>query len=106
MANLALTSYMRREHPDSFTVWQHFVIPWVATLALLPVLVVTLYPIPSWPYSITPYLFFVALVVGFAYMQWREWRHPGVLGRGATMLVGSRSAAEGEVDWDEPIAPP
>jgi amino acid transporter len=106
MANLALTSYMRREHPDSFTIWQHFVIPWAATLALLPVLVVTLYPIPSWPYNITPYLFFAALVVGFAYMQWREWRHPGVLRRGATMLVGSRSAAEGEVDWDKPIAPP
>jgi amino acid transporter len=106
MANLALTSYMRREHPDSFTVWQHLVIPWAATLALLPVLVVTLCPIPPWPYNITPYLFFLALVVGFAYMQWREWRYPGVLRRGATMLVGSRSAAEGEVDWDKPIAPP
>jgi len=33
-------------------------------------------------------------------MQWREARHPGVLRRGATMLVGHRTDAEGDVDWD------
>ena len=34
MANLALTSYMRREQRARFTIWQHVVIPWIATLAL------------------------------------------------------------------------
>ena len=99
-ANLALTSYMRREHPDHFSVWHHLVSPWIATLALLPVLFVTVYPTPAWPYSMTPYLFLAALIVGFLYMQRREARHPGALLRGATMLVGSRTTAEGEVDWD------
>jgi amino acid transporter len=103
MANLALTSYIRREHRDRFTVWQHVVIPWVGTLALLPVLFVTVYPFPPWPYNITPYLFLVALVVGFGYMQWLESRNPGALRRGATMLVGSRSTPEGDVDWDKPV---
>jgi amino acid transporter len=102
MANLALTSYMRRAHPDSFTVWQHVVVPWVATLSLLPVLFVTVYPVPAWPYNITPYLFLGALVLGFVYMQWLEWRDPGALARGATMLVGSRSTKQGDVDWDKP----
>ncbi|HUI43879.1 MAG TPA: APC family permease [Terriglobia bacterium] len=105
MANLALTAYIRREHPDDFRVWRHVVIPWMGTLALLPVLFVTVYPVPSWPYNVTPYLFVVALIFGFGYMQWCEWRHPGALRRGATVLVGHRTDAEGDVDWDSPTAP-
>jgi amino acid transporter len=105
MANLALTRYMRREQRDKFTVWQHVVVPWIATLALLPVLFVTVYPEPSWPYNITPYLFLVALTVGFAYMQWRESRNPGALSRSAIMLIRSGGTAEGEVERNEPIAP-
>ncbi len=73
-------------------------------MALLPVLFVTVYPVPSWPYNITPYLFVVALVVGFGYMWWLELRNPGALRRGATMLVGRRTDAEGDVDWDAPTA--
>jgi amino acid transporter len=99
MANLALTFYIRREHPKNFSVWRHAVMPWLGTLALLPVLFVTIYPVPSWPYNITPYLFVVSLIIGFGYMKWRELRNPGALRRGATMLVGSRSDAEGNVDW-------
>jgi amino acid transporter len=105
MANLALTAYIRREHPGDFSVWRHGVLPWIGTLALLPVLWVTVYPVPSWPYNITPYLFIAALVVGFGYMQWRERRNPGALKRGATMLVGRPGDASGDVDWDAPPAP-
>jgi amino acid transporter len=105
MANLALTSYIRREHRANFSVWHHLVSPWLATVALLPVLFVTIYPVPERPYNMAPYFFAAALIVGFAYMQWREARNPGALRRGATMLVGSRSTAEGDVDWDKPIAP-
>jgi len=105
MANLALTAYIRREHRDDFSVWRHGVIPWVGTLALLPVLWVTVWPVPAWPVNITPYLFVAALLVGFGYMLWRERRHPGVLKRGATMLVGRPGDARGDVDWDAPDAP-
>jgi amino acid transporter len=103
MANLALTRYMRSEQQADFTVWQHVVIPWAATLALLPVLLVTVYPEPSWPYNVTPYLFLVSLMVGFAYLQWRERRNPGVLRRGATMLIRSESAGAGESERNEPV---
>jgi len=102
MANLALTRYMRREQRAKFTVWQHVVVPWIATLALLPVLFVTVYPEPSWPYNITPYLFAVALLVGFAFMQWRESRNPGALRRGAMMLIRSGGTSEDELGCDEP----
>jgi FixJ family two-component response regulator len=47
VANLALTSYIRREHRDNFSVWHHVVSPWIGTLALLPVLFVTVYPVPA-----------------------------------------------------------
>ncbi len=80
MANLALTRYMRREHPAKFTVWQHLVAPWVATLALVPVLFVTVFPEQPWPYKLTPYLFAGFLVVGVVYMRWNEWQNPGALG--------------------------
>lgn len=96
MANLALTRYMRLEQRSNFTVWQHVLVPGIATLALLPVLFVTVYPEPSWPYNITPYLFLVALLAGFAYMQWRESRNPGALNRGGMMLTGSGEAKEGD----------
>jgi amino acid transporter len=105
MANLALTSYIRGERPEDFSVWRHVVIPWIGTLALLPVLFVTVYPVPAWPYNVTPYLFVVALVAGFGCMQWCESRHPGALLRGATMLIGHRTDAEGDVDWDPAASP-
>ena len=105
MANLALTSYIRREHPDDFRVSRHVVVPSIGTLALLPVLFVTVYPVPDWPYNVTPFLFVAALIFGFGYMQWCESRHPGALRRGATMLVGHRTDAEGDVDWDSPVPP-
>ena len=76
-----------------------------ATLALLPVLFVTVYPVPSWPYNLTPYIFIAALIIGFGYMQWREVRRPGSLVRGATMLVGRVDDAQGDVDWDASASP-
>jgi len=98
MANLALTSYMRRVHPENFSVWQHVVVPWAATLALVPVLFITLYPLPDWPYDIAPYLFLAGLLAGFGYMQWLEVRDPGALQRGAAMLVDGGRGAYGVSD--------
>jgi amino acid transporter len=105
MANLALTSYMRREQRARFTIWQHLVIPWIATLVLIPVLFVTVYPKPAWPYSLTPYLFLAGLVAGFAYMQWRESRYPGALRRGAMMLGPVADGPGRDVEPDKPSAP-
>jgi amino acid transporter len=98
IANLALTAYIRREHPAQYSTWQHGVVPIFASLALLPVLFVTVYPVPDWPNNLTPYIYVISLVLGFAYMQWREWRAPGALTRATAMLAysGSVSAESSE----------
>jgi amino acid transporter len=100
MANIALTAYIRREHPDDYNFWRHLIIPGIGTVALLPVLWTTVYPVPSWPYNLTPYLFIAALIIGAGYMIWRERSKPGSLQRGATMLVGHTTDDQGDVDWD------
>jgi amino acid transporter len=102
MANLALTRYVHREQRAHFTLWRHVFIPSIATLALLPVLFVTVYPVPAWPYTLTPYLFLVIVMVGIAYMQWCEWRNPGTLRRGAQMIVLCGSAEEGHEVAESP----
>ena len=100
MANLALTSYMRRAHRESFSIWRHVIFPWAGTLTFAPVLFVTVYPVPGWPYNFVPYLYLGAMLVGLAYLFWLESSNPEALRRGATMLVGSRTTASGDVDWD------
>ncbi|MBV9886250.1 MAG: APC family permease [Acidobacteria bacterium] len=94
MSNLALTRYMRREQPAHFSMWRHGVVPWIATLCLLPVLFVTIYPQPTWPDNVTPYVFAVALVLGFGYMKWRESSNPGALDRAAAMLTRGTHPSE------------
>jgi amino acid transporter len=101
MANLALTSYMRREHRDRFSIWKHVVVPWIGTLALLRVLYVTVSPVPAWPYNLVPYVFIVGFLMAIPYMWWIESRNPGALQKGATMLVGSRASDGGDVNWDK-----
>jgi len=91
MANLALTQYMRREQRAQFRIWLHMLVPTFATLVLLPVLFVTVYPLPPWPYNLTPYAFLILMFVGLAYMYWREWRNPGALERGARMIMSGQS---------------
>jgi amino acid transporter len=88
MANLALTQYMRREQRVHFRIWLHVLVPSVATLVLLPVFFVTVYPVPPWPYNLAPYAFLILMIVGLAYMYWREWRYPGALDRGAALITG------------------
>jgi len=105
MANFALTAYIRREHRADYNPWKHLVLPGIGTLALLPVLWTTVYPVPAWPINLTPYIFIAVLLVGVGYMVWLERRRPGALQRGATKLVGRRTDAQGDVDWDADAVP-
>jgi len=100
MANVALTAYVRRDLPQHFSIWRHCIVPWIGTLALVPVFFVTLYPVPAWPTNITPYCFVLLLITGIGYMYWLSSKSPEALQRGATMLVGSPIDEAGDVEWE------
>jgi hypothetical protein len=55
--------------------------------------------------QLNPFLFLISLLVGFAYMQWRELRNPGALRKGALLLIRNGGTSEGELECDEPVTP-
>lgn len=67
-ANIALTVFVRREHPADFNLWIHGLVPALGTLFLLPVIVVTVWPLPDYPVSLTPFLFLGMMLAGFVVM--------------------------------------
>src|SRR5579864_45532 len=75
-ANIALTVYVRREHPEDFQPWRHGIVPIVGTLFLLPVIVVTVLPLPEYPLSLTPFLYVAMMLIGFVAMKIIEMRRP------------------------------
>ena len=78
-ANIALTVFVRREHPADFNLWSHGMAPVAATLFLLPVIVVTVWSNPDYPLSLTPWIFVAMMLVGFVVMKIIERRRPEAL---------------------------
>jgi amino acid transporter len=70
LANISLYRFMRAEHPDQYNPFRHLIVPVVGTLMLLPVLWVTFYPVPAFPFNLVPYAVIVWLVIG-AVVAWR-----------------------------------
>jgi amino acid transporter len=94
LANFALTAFIRREHPTSFGVWRHSIVPVVGTLLLIPVMFVTIWPIPPYPLNLAPYLFVILMLVGLTVMKVVEVRRPGTLAQGRSMLIGTVETQE------------
>jgi amino acid transporter len=97
LANFALTTFIRREQPTSFHVWRHGIVPVVGTLLLIPVIFVTVFPIPPYPLNLTPYLFVILMIAGFVVMKVVEARQPGALARGSSTLISTVEEAEPQV---------
>ncbi len=89
LANFALTTFIRCEHPARFDVWWHGIVPVVGTLLLIPVMFVAVWPIPPYPLDLTPYLFLSLMIVGFVVMKVVEVRRPGARAQGSSMLIGT-----------------
>jgi amino acid transporter len=90
LANIALTVFVRREHWADFSVWRHGIVPAVGTLALLPVIVVTVQTVPDYPLSLTPALFGALMVIGFVAMKIIEVRRPEALARAGSSAEPGR----------------
>ena len=98
MANIALTAFVRREHPEDFNIMLHVIVHLVGTLLLIPVLYVTVYPVPAYPINLTPYIFIALLVIGFVVMLIIAARRPEALDQESSMLIRTvESAREAEL---------
>ncbi len=98
MANIALTTYVRREHPTDFNITRHVIVPLIGTILLLPVLYITVYPVPAYPINLTPYIFIGIMVIGFIVMLIIQARKPSALNQESTMLIRTvESASEAEL---------
>lgn len=87
MANIALISYIRRDRPQDFKPWLHLVFPILGSLALLPALFTTVWPVPAYPDWICFYVFVAWILAGVVGLIWLTRRKPEALARGATMMV-------------------
>jgi amino acid transporter len=76
-ANIALTVFVRREHPADFNIWLHGIVPTLGTLFLLPVIVVTIMSNLDYPLNLTSYLFVALMILGYVVMKVIERRRPG-----------------------------
>ena len=99
LANFALTTFVRREHRADFSIWQHAVVPIVGTVLLLPVAFVTVWPVPTYPFNLTPYLFIALVVIGYVVMKIVEARRPEALAKGSSLLI---STVDIGPEFDEP----
>jgi amino acid transporter len=80
-ANIALTVFVRREHPADFNAWLHGVVPIIGSLFLLPVIVVNVLAVTDYPFNLTPFLFVGLMLLGFVVMKIIEMRRPEALAR-------------------------
>ena len=101
MANIALTTFVRREHRADFNIVRHVIVPLVGTLLLIPVLYITVYPVPAYPINLTPYIFIALLIVGFVAMLVIATRRPAALDQESTLLIRTVETAT-ESDLREP----
>jgi len=101
MANLALISYIRRERPQDFRPWLHLVFPILGSLALLPALFTTVWPVPAYPDWICFYVFVAWLLAGAVGLIWLSRNRPDNLRQGMTTMV-MKGAADAPGDTDAP----
>jgi amino acid transporter len=87
LANIALTAFVRRRHASDFRIWRHGIVPALGTFFLLPVVFVTVWPVPDYPENLTPYVFVGLMAVGIAVMALLQRRRPEALARGSSILA-------------------
>lgn len=96
LSNCALTSFIRREHPADFNLLRHWIMPTAGTLFLIPVTVVTIWPVPGYPQYLMPYTFVALMIAGVVVMKVLDVWWPEVLARRLSEenLVGDTPALE------------
>jgi amino acid transporter len=71
---VAAIAYFRRTRPGDGA-WRNYVIPLVGIVILVPAVYTAFYPNPGPPLNIAPYVMVAWLILGGAYLFWRETRN-------------------------------
>jgi amino acid transporter len=66
----------------------HVVSAVVAVVLLAVVIFGTVYPVPSWPYNVLPYVFLALVGLGVAYFLFLRWRSPEQLAQVEAEVLG------------------
>lgn len=76
LGNIALVRFYRREYPGEFSFWLHGVFPIVSSLFLVVALIGSIFPVPSYPLNLTPYIVLVWIIIGFAVLTYLRRKRP------------------------------
>jgi amino acid transporter len=76
LGNIALVRFYRREYPGEFSFWLHGVFPIVSSLFLVVALIGSIFPVPSYPLNLTPYIVLVWIIIGFAVLIYLRRKRP------------------------------
>ena len=79
MMNLGLIRYFRQEFPEEFSVVKHGVLPVLGSLLMLLPIYGLLWPVPTWPYNLIPYIFFLWVVGGIGYFVFLRKNRPALI---------------------------
>lgn len=72
MVNLAAIRYFRKCHNDSYSFIKHLLIPILGFLSLLWPIYGNIYPVPSFPFNIFPYIAVIWILVGAGIAKLKE----------------------------------
>jgi amino acid transporter len=89
LANVGVYRYFRREHPDEFHWFKHFVVPLFSSAGLLWVGYKSIIPLPPAPSNSAPFIVGIWLLVGIAILVWMRRR-----GKEADLLARAGQAMD------------
>ena len=81
LINLAAIRYFGKNRDQGYSPVRHLIVPILGFLALLWPVYGNLYPVPSYPFNLFPYIAAIWIIVGIFLINVRSRRDPGLAGR-------------------------
>lgn len=88
LPNISLIRFMWTQHRDEFSWVQHGVFPVLSSLVMVTALIFTVYPLPSGPTGVMPYILAAIALAAIVWVMWLRRHDPERVARvGATVFV-------------------
>jgi amino acid transporter len=79
LMNIGVIRYFWRHHRAEFSVLRHGVLPAVGSVLMLLPIYGLLWPVPSWPYNLVPYILLAWVLIGIGYFVHVRRHRPAVV---------------------------